>query len=102
MEESGLYMLPETGKRADWETYRKITGKCETCGAVMTEHPICEGCKILCGMGHLEFLSRYWGHHICGHCMAAWKRLEKMMGRKVTWEECLYPTVKMLEGAKSE
>lgn len=84
----------------DYGAYRQVTGKCERCGVMMKNHPVCEACGILCGPGHLEdSLGNYRGHKICGYCPKAWERLDKELGRETTWEEFTRPTPKLLEEA---
>jgi len=64
-----LYEVPGTERMVDYATYRAITGKCETCGAEMNDHPKCDACGALCGPGHLhEKLSPYQGFNLCGEC----------------------------------
>jgi len=80
------------GSCSQYDLYRSVTGKCETCGAEMDNHPKCGACGILCGTGHLEGLpSPYRGHGLCGHCVASWKRLDQLVGRETTWSEFLNP-----------
>lgn len=76
-----------------YEPYRKVIGKCETCGALMATHPRCKACSILCGSVHEHFLSTYRGHEICGPCIKAWKGLEKFFGRDMTWSEFAHPVL---------
>ena len=71
--------------------YRAATGLCETCGEPMDTHPRCDACGFLCGSGHLEGLSQYRGHSICGYCITAWKKLEGLLGREATWQEFTHP-----------
>jgi len=49
--------------------YRRVTGECETCGQIMSEHCRCVLCGILLGEGHesqdtLKKQGEYW----CGFC----------------------------------
>lgn len=90
------YRLPETGQLVDHATYRQMTGKCETCGAQMDDHPKCDACANLCGTGHLDtFPSPYRGHNLCGRCIVSWKTLDRVIGKKATWDEFLNPKLKM-------
>lgn len=69
------YQLPDSpdieekyrGRIVDYASYRRITGKCETCGAEMANHPKCGACGVLCGTGHLDWLpSSYRGQQLLG------------------------------------
>ena len=90
------------GSCPEYLLYRNVTGKCETCDAGMDSHPMCDGCGILCGPGHLDWLpSTYRGHKLCGSCMVSWKALERVIGRKATWEESLNPKPQLLYERRS-
>lgn len=81
--------------------YRETTGLCEICGVSITAHPICDTCGILCGRGHVDdlpeiFRYRRIGRHlvanrICHHCRVAWRKLEVIASRVVTFEEFMDP-----------
>lgn len=91
-EPSGKYRLPKTGEWVNYDTYRKLRGKCETCKAQMDTHPKCDACGALCGKGHLEKLpSPYQEQKLCKHCIGFWKGLDKVIGRKATWSEFQNP-----------
>lgn len=82
----------------DYGAYRQVTGRCERCGVMMKNHPVCEACGILCGPGHLEdSLGNYRGHKICGNCLKVWERLDKELGRETTWGEVTRPTPRLFE-----
>ena len=67
------------------ETYKTVT---------------CEGCGVLAGLGYTELvLMRYRDHDLCGYCVVAWKRLEKVLGREATFKEFREPKLSMFEGA---
>ncbi len=76
---------------SNWDLYREVTGECDTCNVAMKNHPKCDGCGILTGVGHEDFSSSYRGHNLCGHCVARWKRLDKDVGKKTTWGGFMRP-----------
>lgn len=83
---------------SQYDLYRDITGKCETCGAKLDSHPKCDACSTLCGPGHLDtILSPYRGYDLCGHCIVSWKSLEQLAGRETTWTEFLNPQPKVFD-----
>ncbi len=91
------YLLPGTKRRVGYATYRPTTGRCETCGEKMADHPKCGACGVLCGGNHLESLpSPRRGQKLCGHCILAWERLDQVLGRQSKWEEFLSPKPSML------
>lgn len=71
---------------------RDLTGKC-LCGKPIKGHPVCDGCGILCGIGHEEYLSEFRGHNICGLCIRKWKKLDALLGYEVSWEQFKDPTL---------
>jgi len=72
--------------------------KCPTCDASMDGHPHCEACSILTGQGHWDRLCDYRGHKICGHCVVAWQRAERQIGREISWRKFLSPGNKAEQG----
>lgn len=90
-------VLPETGERVDYTTYREETGTCETCGAPMDGHPQCEGCGILCGGAHEAGLTPYRGHGLCPYCIKNWRSQDKAVGRETTWEEFRSPKLGLFD-----
>jgi len=89
------------GSCSNYDLYRRVTGKCETCGEPMETHPKCEACGVLCDTGHLEGLpSPYRGYDLCGHCEAKWRTLDKVIGRETTWKEVLSPQPRMFKEAE--
>jgi len=85
-----VFRSPE-GKRVGYAEYRQITGLCDVCGVAIIDHPCCEACGILTGLGHLESCSNYREHNICGHCVSHWRGLDKKVGRETTLEELKNP-----------
>ena len=69
----------------------KVIEKCDICGAAMEGHPRCEACGILTGGSHWGHPCSYQEHEICEHCMGDWETLDKVVGRKTTWDEFLHP-----------
>lgn len=80
-----------------WEFYRRKTGHCETCGERMDTHPRCAACDVLADNGHENTLSKFRGVLVCGHCIAAWKLLERRTGRSVPLERFLSPQGKRIK-----
>jgi len=89
--ETSEFLKSPEGRRVHYMVYRVKTGLCETCGESMKSHPKCDACGALSGSGHLISCSRYRGHARCGDCQRAWERLDRIIGRKTTWEEFLRP-----------
>jgi len=83
-----------------YDLYRKIIGKCETCGATMEAHPRCETCGTLCGKGHQHFSGDYRGHSLCGACIRAWMYIDKAAGRETAWNEFIHPKACPLSASK--
>lgn len=84
--------IPGKDKMVDFDTYRGVTGQCETCGSAMNRHPRCDACGILCGLRHFEYLpSVYREHTLCGHCIGFWKALDCNTGRQTTYDEFVNP-----------
>lgn len=64
------------------EEHIALTGKCEPCDA--------------CGTSDIEGSPfPYREHNMCGHCVALWKRLDRLIGREATWGEFLNPKLSM-------
>jgi len=74
----------------------------------MANHPVCDGCDALCGVGHLDaLLTPIWvcifrTYKLCGHCLTAWKVLNVLLGRKATWQEFHNPQPKMFREREEE
>lgn len=71
--------------------YQSQTGRCATCDTPLGAHLKCQGCNIFVGPGHWDALCEYRGHQLCGHCVVAWRHLETMRGRQITWQEWSSP-----------
>lgn len=85
----------------EYTLYRKVTGRCDTCGLKMAGHPMCAGCGALCGSNHDNALPiPYRGRNLCPSCYDRWQIIEKVIGREATWEEFLSPQPKMFPKLK--
>lgn len=65
--------------------------QCPRCYIIMRNHPKCNACGILCGIGHKNALCEYRGKKLCSYCVGAWRRLERLIGREAKWGEFLRP-----------
>jgi len=77
--------------KAERKQYVAAVAKCPTCDAPMDGHPQCEACSILTGQGHWNRLCDYRSHKICDHCLVAWQRAERQIGREISWRKFLSP-----------
>lgn len=60
------------------------------CGKPYRTHTPCEACDIRCA-SFCEFqLQEYKGYHLCASCRHRWEKMEKQVGREVSWGEMLY------------
>lgn len=62
---------------AMYKLYRKVMGKCETCGSPMRGHPKCARCTILVGPGHEYYAVKYRRKTICSACYSDLRRKRK-------------------------
>jgi hypothetical protein len=84
--------------------YRDANGKCETCGHLMEDHPLCDCCGILIGPSHMEqeFAHRRntRGERICPWCVKLWLTKEHIAGRSMSYFEALKPWMLRKKGTE--
>lgn len=72
----------------NYALYRREAGRCETCGRELKRHPVCEGCGILVGPGHIDGAAmEFRSHKLCSSCRLAWITLEDVAGKAVRWDD---------------
>jgi hypothetical protein len=99
----------------NYTLFRDFTGRCETCGSSLSQHLYCDACGIMAGPGHVApslslFRTRVTHDRrgrprtvpnaLCGYCVKAWKRLDKLLGRETTFQEFILPQPKMFNGVE--
>jgi len=77
----------------DSRNWRKATGRCETCGHTMDNHPQCQACGIMIGPGHNQrWEAEHRGFIVCPKCKFDWLKTEKEIGTiKATLFNFQYP-----------
>ena len=65
--------------------------RCPHCYILTRDHPRCNACGILCGIGHNNALCEYRGKKLCGYCVKRWQKLDELIGRQTTFAEMMNP-----------